>query len=397
MVGRICKLCKFEIPKEKLDSNYSICPNCGYYMHYQAEKRIFSIADKNSFCEWDKNLTLNKSTDNIAYLKKIAEVSTKCGLNEAIITGVIRMEGIQVAIGVMDTRFMMASMGFVVGEKVTRLFEKAKVKKLPVVLFCCSGGARIQEGITSLMQMEKTAAAIMQYNKGGLLYISVLTKPTMGGVTASFATLADITLAEKGAMIGFAGQRVIEQNTGVKLPEKFQTAEFQLEHGFIDGIVSRNEMKAYISKIIKLHSKKKLRKRRNVFTQNKEQENLRKEIGAWEIVKKARAVNRPTSLDYINGIFFDFVEFHGDRVIGDDHAVVGGIASLYGMTVMVIGQQKGKKSIEEALHRNWGMPSPSGYRKALRLMKQAEKFKQPIIFFVDTVGAACGIEAEEQG
>lgn len=255
----------------------------------------------------------------------------------------------------------------------------------------------MQEGISSLMQMEKTAAAIKQYNKVGLLYISVLTNPTMGGVTASFATLADITLAEKGAMIGFAGPRVIEQNTGVKLPDKFQTADFQLEHGFIDGIVSRDEMKICISKMLRLHCKKKLRKRRNVYIQGKKQECLRDEISAWEVVKKARDVNRPTSLDYINRIFDDFVELHGDRVIGDDHAVIGGIASLYGISVTVIGQQKGKKSIKEALHRNWGMPSPSGFRKALRLMKQAEKFKRPIIFLIDTIGAACGIEAEEQG
>lgn len=392
-----CRQCNFEILKEKSDNNYAICPNCGCYMNFQAEKRISSIADNDSFCEWDNNLTFDKPMNNAAYSKKIFEVSTKCGLNEAIITGTIRIDGIPIAIGVMDTRFMMASMGFVVGEKVTRLFEKAKKKKLPVLLFCCSGGARMQEGIISLMQMEKTASAIKQYSKKGLLYISVLTDPTMGGVTASFATLADIIIAEKDATIGFAGPRVIEQNTGVKLPKNFQTANFQFEHGFVDSVVSREEMKTYISKIIRLHCNKGFKKRRKAYTQTKVQNKLKNELGAWEIVKKARDINRPTSLDYINGIFKDFVELHGDRVFGDDHAVVGGIAKLYGMTVTVIGQQKGKKSIKDSIYRNWGMPSPSGFRKALRLMKYAEKFKHPIILFVDTIGAACGIDAEEQG
>lgn len=264
-------------------------------------------------------------------------------------------------------------------------------------MFCCSGGARMQEGIVSLMQMEKTAASVKRHSEQGLLYISVLTNPTMGGVSASFAMIADIVLAEKGAMIGFAGPRVIEQNTGVKLPEDFQTAEFQLAHGFIDDIVERRDLKEKLGKLLSFHKKgvrlQILEKPWQGFLNSKKSQDL----SPWQKVKIARSKERPTSMDYIERIFENFVELHGDRTIGDDPAIIGGIASLNGYPVTVIGQQKGKKSLEEAKYRNWGMASPNGYRKALRLMKQAEKFQRPIVCFVDTIGEACGKEAEEQG
>lgn len=195
--GRICNACKQEIQRDMLDRNHSICPRCGYYMRMHARKRILSLADKKSFREWDANMELSNPLNDSEYAQKSVETSAKHKLNDAIITGEMNIDGSQVAIGVMDTRYMMASMGYVVGEKVTRLFEKATKKKLPVIMFCCSGGARMQEGIISLMQMEKTAAAVRLHSESGLLYISVLTNPTMGGVTASFAMLADVILAEK--------------------------------------------------------------------------------------------------------------------------------------------------------------------------------------------------------
>lgn len=397
-MGRICNACKQEISRSILDNNYSICPHCGNYLRFHAKKRILSLADKKSFSEWDADLKLSDPLNDFEYEQKLLNMSKKHNLNDAIITGEMRMDGISVAIGVMDTRFMLASMGYVVGEKVTRLFERAKKKKLPVIMFCCSGGARMQEGIISLLQMEKTVAAVRMHGEADLLFVSVLTNPTMGGVTASFATQADIVVAEKGAKIGFAGARVIEQNTGDVLPDNFQTAEFQLSHGFIDDIVEREHLRDYLSKILTAHSKKskKMVGFKHKFDVDSPGEVLIKQ-DAWQTVRKARSANRPTSLDYIERIFDDFIEFHGDRVLEDDHAVVGGVARLYGKTVTVIGHQKGKKSIDEAKYRNWGMAAPSGYRKALRLMKQAEKFNRPIIFFVDTIGAACGIEAEKQG
>lgn len=396
MKGRKCTACGAETEREKLDQNFSICPNCGHYMRFHAKKRIQSLIDKGTFTEWDADIEWSNPLNDKDYAEKVVDTSRKHDLKDAIITGEARIEGNRVAIGVMDTRFMMASMGQIVGERVTRLFERATQKKLPVILFCCSGGARMQEGIISLMQMEKTAAAVKRHDEAGLLYISVLTNPTMGGVTASFALIADIVLAERGAMIGFAGPRVIEQNTGAKLPEGFQTAEFQLDHGAVDDIVERANMRKYMGMILAHHQKK---RKRIICPKQKKESNdtAHGNLSAWQTVQRARATDRPTSLDYIEKIFDSFYELHGDRTIEDDHAIVGGIATLNGDAVTVIGVQKGKNDIKEALYRNWGMPSPSGYRKALRLMKQAEKFKRPIVCFVDTIGAACGKEAEEQG
>ena len=382
-----------------LDRNHSVCPRCGYYMRMHARKRILSLADKESFREWDANMKWSNPLNDDVYAKKLIDTSVKHKLNDAIITGEMKIEGLSVAIGVMDTRYMMASMGYVVGEKVTRLFEKAKKKKLPVILFCCSGGARMQEGIISLMQMEKTAAAVRRHSEAELLYVSVLTNPTMGGVTASFAMLADIIFAEKGAVIGFAGARVIEQNTGQRLPEGFQTSEFQKKHGFVDAVVERASLKEYLLQILQLHrvTKKEIKK----LPKNKKKSlNVEKRLEhttAWEKVLIARSRERPSSMEYINGLFEDFYELCGDRISGDDHAIVGGIAKFNGCPVTVVGHQKGKDSMEDAIYRNWGMPTPQGYRKVLRLVKQAEKFHRPVIFFVDTIGAACGKDAEEGG
>lgn len=397
MGGRICNSCKSEISRSILDKNYSICPNCGNYMRFHARKRIAALVDEDSFIEWDEKIHGDNPLKDSSYAKKLVETSSKHKLNEAIITGEMKIDRIRAAIGVMDTRFMMASMGQAVGEKVTRLFETARKKRLPVLLFCCSGGARMQEGIVSLMQMEKTAAAVKRHSEAGLLYISVLTNPTMGGVTASYAMSADIILAEKGAMIGFAGRRVIEQNIGEKLPDDFQTAEFQLEKGFVDDVVERPDMREYLSKILSMHSKKSKLKPKGAVVNFASIEKKEDKSTPWQKVRMARAHERPTTLDYVMKMFDDFIEFHGDRSYEDDHAIVGGIATVNGYPVTVVGQQKGKKDLNDAMYRNWGMASQSGYRKALRLMKQAEKFKRPIICFVDTIGAACGRDAEERG
>lgn len=396
--GRICNSCKSEIQRSELDNNYSICPRCGYYMRMHARKRISALADKKSFREWDANMKLSNPLGDREYEENQKKASLKHKLNDAIITGEMDIDGFHVAIGVMDTRYMMASMGYVVGEKVTRLFEKAQKKKLPVIMFCCSGGARMQEGIISLMQMEKTVAAVKRHDEAGLLYVSVLTNPTMGGVTASYAMLADIILGEKGAMVGFAGSRVIEQNTGEKLPNGFQTVEFQKEHGFIDAVVERIDERKFLSYILKIHQKSKPIKKNGLKYKNKFVDSSKLEdISAWDRVQIARQTDRPTSLDYINALFENFCELSGDRVMGDDKAVIAGIAKFNGRAVTVIGNQKGKKTIDDAIFRNFGMSSPQGYRKILRLTEQAEKFKRPIVFFIDTIGAACGKEAEQKG
>jgi acetyl-CoA carboxylase carboxyl transferase subunit beta len=397
---RICGKCKAEIANSVLEKNGSICPECGNYLSLDAFKRIEMIADEDSFKRWSNDENFSNPLNDELYEQVFNKARNKHSLNDAIIDGEITIGGVRTAIGVMDTRFMMASMGHIVGERVTRIFETATRKKLPVILFCCSGGARMQEGMIALMQMEKTAAAVKRHSDAGLLYISVLTNPTMGGVTASFATLADVILAEKGAMIGFAGARVIEQNTGKKLPSGFQTAQFQRDHGFVDMVVDRYDMKETLNRIIKLHQKPHkiyYMVQGRIITEDDIRVKKYVERTPWERVQIARSINRPTSMDYINNLFSEFIELSGDRAGSDDHAVIGGLASINGFPVTVIGHQKGKESMEDATYRNWGMPSPQGYRKAMRLAKQAEKFKRPIIFFIDTIGAACGQEAEEDG
>ena len=256
MVGKWikCDNCKEILYKEDVRANYSVCPNCGKHFRLSSRRRIAQIIDDGTFEEMDANLHTTDPIGFEEYLQKINSLEEKTKIKEAVRTGIGKINGISVAIAVMDGNFLMGSMGEVVGEKITRLVEKAIEKRLPVIIFCASGGARMQEGMVSLMQMAKTSAAISKLNKAGLLYISVLTDPTTGGVTASFASLGDIILAEPGALIGFAGPRVIEQTIKQKLPEGFQRSEFLLEHGFIDRIVERKEMKNEIYKILKLHS-----------------------------------------------------------------------------------------------------------------------------------------------
>lgn len=247
-----CSKCKEILYKEVVRENNAICPNCGYYFRMHINKRIETIIDSGTYKRFDLKLENTNPLDLEDYPKKLKTLREKTGIEEAVGCGIGKINGEEVVICVMDSGFLMGSMGSVVGEKITYSIEKAIELHLPLIIFCVSGGARMQEGIISLMQMAKTTAAISKLNEAGLLYISVLTDPTYGGVTASFASIADIILAEPGAMIGFAGKRVIEQTIGESLPEEFQTAEFLLEHGFIDKIVERSEMKETLYKLIKM-------------------------------------------------------------------------------------------------------------------------------------------------
>lgn len=389
-----CNACKSAIFTEDVKNGYYICPKCHNYFRVHAKHRLEMVADDGSFEEWDRGLCTKNPLQYKGYEEKIRLMQEKTGLEEAVITGKAKIGGKSVALGICDSRFIMASMGEVVGEKITRMVERATEEKLPVIMFACSGGARMQEGITSLMQMAKTAAALKKHSDAGELYISVLTNPTTGGVTASFAMLGDVILAEPNALIGFAGPRVIEQTIGQKLPKGFQRSEFLLEHGFIDAIVERKDLKQVLFQLIDLHEQKRMGEKPNdIFME----ETLQKQMGtAWDCVTKSRMKDRPVGSDYINRLFTDFIELHGDRYFQDDKAIVGGIAKFHGIPVTVIAQEKGRTT-KENLERNFGMPSPEGYRKALRLMKQAEKFHRPVVCFVDTPGAFCGMEAEERG
>ena len=248
-----CEACKEILYRESVRENLNICPNCGHYFRMHVGKRLELMIDEGTYQRFDWELETTNPLGLEDYPKKLNLLREKTGLEEAVACGTGKIHGEEVVICIMDSGFLMGSMGAVVGEKITRSIEEAIKRKLPLVLFSVSGGARMQEGIISLMQMAKTTAALTQLDEAGLLYISVLTDPTYGGVTASFASLGDIILAEPGAMIGFAGQRVIEQTIGEKLPDGFQTAEFLLEHGFIDKIVERKDLKDTIAKLVKMH------------------------------------------------------------------------------------------------------------------------------------------------
>ena len=435
-----CNACKGAVFVDEVKKNAYICPHCGNYFRVHARRRIEMLADEGTFEEWEPVMPVSNPLSYKGYEEKVKMLQEKTGLDEAIVTGKAEIGGVSVALGVCDSRFLMASMGGNVGEKIARAVEKATEERLPVVLFACSGGARMQEGIVSLMQMAKTSAALKRHSDAGLLYISVLTNPTTGGVTASFAMLGDIILAEPNALIGFAGPRVIEQTIRQKLPKGFQRSEFLLEHGFIDQIVERKDMKETLTKILKMHCGSGCVEEKEVLENVEKEppklvETIQNEVNdmgsslgnisvkgsnptnftiensifniasteknispksAWDRVSLARSKERPTGKDYLPWLFDYFTEFHGDRLFGDDPALIGGIAYFAGRPVTVLVQEKGNGTKENIAH-NFGMVSPEGYRKSLRLMKQAEKFHRPVICLVDTPGAFCGLEAEERG
>ena len=249
---KTCPNCHKDIPMSKLWENGLVCP-CGYHFRINARQRIASLTDTDSFRELDSQLTVGNPLLFTGYDKKIQTVRMATGETEAVICGTATIDGIRCCLFVMDSFFMMGSMGSAVGEKITRLFEYATRHHLPVIGYTVSGGARMQEGLLSLMQMAKTSAAVKRHSDAGLLYIAVLTDPTTGGVTASFAMEADIILAEPGAYIGFAGSRVVAQTTKKSLPKEFQKAEFVLQHGFLDAIVPRSEQRRQLSNFLKLH------------------------------------------------------------------------------------------------------------------------------------------------
>lgn len=399
-----CKACGKKVDRAEAIRRLYVCPECGGYFRVNAKNRIKMVADTGSFTSWFDDIEGGNPLGFPGYEEKLHAVQEKTGLKEGVVIGKAQIYGEDTVLGVVDARFLMGSMGHVVGEKIAAAVERATEEKLPVILFCCSGGARMQEGIVSLMQMAKTSAALKKHSKAGLLYMPVLTDPTTGGMTASFAMLGDIILAEPKALIGFAGPRVIEQTIGQKLPAGFQRSEFQVEHGFVDRIVERKDLKKTLYDILKLHHKREgfVNLEKNEQLSAAPSELMRERAAktplkdAWEKVEMARKVSRISSGEYIEAIFDGFMEMHGDRYFGDDPAILGGVAYLDGQPVTVIGVQKGK-DLKDCLKHNYGMPSPEGYRKALRLMKQAEKFNRPVITFVNTSGAFCGMEAEERG
>lgn len=396
--------------------------------HHSIGSHLLAIFDNGRFTEeFAMDLQSGDPLHFPGYEEKLSENRKTADRPSACVAGIGTIHGIPVIGAELSRFFLMGSMGSVEGEKLTLAIEEADRRKLPLIIFSASGGARMQEGMFSLMQMAKTSAAVQKLRDHGGLYISVLTHPTTGGVSASFASLGDLILAEPGALIGFAGPRVIEQTIGEKLPKGFQRAEFQLEHGFVDRIVSRKDEREVITQILRMHgygsqemqtnSKEKQTNSKEIETSSKEKETSSTKmqtgsassssaqinrtgtysaLSVYDRIAIVRDKSRPKITDYIDGIFDDFMELSGDRLGKEDPAILGGIALLAGRAVTVIGHRKGK-DLKDNLTCNFGMPEPEGYRKALRLMKEAERFGRPVVTFIDTPGAYPGKEAEEHG
>ena len=471
---RQCPKCRITRNVRDIRSDGGVCPECGSLYRLGSEERVRLVFDPESFTEWDADVEERDPLDFPGFDQMIKRARVKSGCTEGVRCGLAELDGIPVALAVMEASFMMGSMGYVVGEKISRTVERATKMGLPLIIFTCSGGARMQEGLVSLMQMAKVSAAIERHGAAGLPYFSVICDPTTGGVTASFAMQGDVIISEPHALIGFAGRRVIQDTIKQTLPESFQTAEFCLEHGLIDAIVERTELRGVLANLAKIHvvdacSSEGRRVEQKDETPDQAQDTFHEasaapqsattqidakkpgllsravkavaKVGwkgrvvidsidgdesrsvaralrkrgvadvpgvkpvspkdaqgnaAWESVMLARNVHRPTSQYYIDRIVDDFVELHGDRMFADDGAIVAGLGWIGATPVTVIAQEKGA-DLNQRIARNFGCPQPEGYRKALRLMRQAEKFGRPVVCLVDTQGAFCGMEAEERG
>lgn len=428
---RECPGCGGLIPEKELRAARYVCPGCGRYFPMPPEERIREVLDEGTFTELFREMETRDPLSFPGYEGKLSGARKKTGTRSAFTAGTGKIRGMRAAVGILDGAFLMGSMGSAEGGKIARLAEYAGRKKLPLILFSASGGARMQEGLFSLMQMARTASAVERFRENGGFMISVLTDPTTGGVSASYANLGDIILAEPGALICFAGPRVIEQTIGSALPEGFQRAEFLLEHGMIDRIVERKDLRAMLARLLRFHAGAKTGARMKTDagtgsdaaegpedrirtaaeertaaseagpgagkdSPGGETEDAGGSLTPYARVQLARRPDRPGIREFIKALFPSFVELHGDRLHGDDPAMVGGIALFHGMPVTVIGQRKGRNT-DEQIRFNFGMASPEGYRKAMRLMRQAEKFHRPVITLIDTPGAYPGAEAESGG
>ncbi|HUY45932.1 MAG TPA: acetyl-CoA carboxylase carboxyltransferase subunit alpha [Streptosporangiaceae bacterium] len=385
---------------KKLARSLGVCPECGHHHRLTAQERIAQLTDPGSFAPIGVSATAADVlgfADSQPYPARLAKARSATGLADAVLAGTARIGGQPVALSVMDFRFMGGSLGAAVGEAITRTAETSLRERIPLLLVTASGGARMQEGVIALMQMAKVSQAIAALREAGLLSVSLVTDPTYGGVAASFAANCDVIVMERGARMGFAGPRVIEQTIRQELPRDFQTANFLLAHGQVDAVEDRAELRGWLRRLL------------TVTTPAlawdgaagpgaavvRDPGQLR-EIDPWDAVAAARDIARPTTLDYLRGAFSGFVELHGDRAFADCPSIVAGFATLAGQPVAVIGHQKGHDT-KELVARNFGMPRPEGYRKALRVMRLAARLRIPITTIVDTPGAYPGKDAEEHG
>lgn len=392
----ICPRCKADLADQPLYDRFRVCDTCHQHLALTARRRLDLLLDEGSFKETNQKLSTTDPlgfSDRLPYSERLSAAREQTGAAESVITGTGNINGLAAVLAVSEFDFLGGSMGTVMGEKVALALELAARQRLPFISISASGGARMQEGMLSLVQMAKTAAAAMRLKQAGVPFISVLTDPTTGGVYASYASLGDIILAEPRALIGFAGPRVIEQLTGHAQPEGAQTAEYLYEHGWVDSVVERPRLRNMLATLLQLfHSP--------WDTQSTGDGTLyhpapRPPADAWSAVELARHEDRPTAKSYIQRMLPQFVELHGDRQHGDDPAVICGIGDLAGITVLVIGQERGDATDRDL--RRGGHMRPEGYRKALRMMRLAAQLRLPLLTLIDTPGASLDFETEARG
>jgi len=435
-----------------LEKGLRVCASCGHHFRVPARERIAQLVDPGTFTEFDASLVSLDPivfTDSKPYPERAATARATTGERDAAIRGTAEIGGITVSLVAMDFFFMGGSMGSVVGEKVARAAELATAERLPLVIVCASGGARMQEGTYALMQLPKTLAAIARLKASGGTFISLLTDPTTGGTIASFGALGDLNVAEPNALIGFSGARVSAGTIGDELPVGFQRSEFLLETGFIDAIVSRGDLRDWLARALMLlqplpapnvplyeqigipgfglvggmvsgvakgagtvigsvlspvaDAATRVANTADRILENQHDAHPAPVLGphltedeAWSHVRRARDPQRPRTLELLAALNADFVEMRGDRRAGDDGAIVAGIARIDGRRVVVVGTQKGTDT-ESNIRRGFGMPHPEGYRKALRAFEIAERLHLPVLTLIDTPGAHPGPESEQRG
>ncbi|WP_239334353.1 acetyl-CoA carboxylase, carboxyltransferase subunit beta [Frankia sp. CiP3] len=429
----LCGGCRAMLYGKRFVQAHRVCADCGWHAPLTASERLSQLLDPDSIEQLAMPVFDADPLgfiDSKPYQDRLRETRARTGLDEAVRCARGRIDGHPVIVAAMDFRFMGGSLGSVVGEAITRAGELALRERIPLLIVTASGGARMQEGVISLMQMAKTSNMLGELDEAGILTLSLITDPTFGGVAASFATLCDIIIAEPAARLGFAGPRVIEQTIKQTLPAGFQTAEFLLAHGIVDMIRPRSALRAAIARLLSIAAPGGSQPGEPAgpapepatdghgsagHTENGCEPggpdpdavpaaggSLIREAAAlpvrhpWEVVRMARRLGRPTTLDYISFMIDDFNELHGDRRSSDCPAIVAGLGRLADIPVAVIGTQKGHTVAELAEHR-FGMPTPAGYRKSARIMRLAAKIGLPVVTFIDTAGAYPGIEAEEQG
>ena len=405
-----CPACSAFVYHKRLRRNLGVCPDCNHHFRLRIRERLGQLLDEDSFQELSGDLEILDAlsfVDAKPYTERIASAQKKSETKTGALHGTGTIDGLPIVVACIDFSFIGGSMGGAVGESITRAAELALETRTPLLVISASGGARMQEGCVSLMQMAKTSQVVARMAEEGVLFISLLTDPTYGGVSASYATLGDVLIAEPDAHIGFAGPSVIEQTIRQKLPDGFQTSSFLLEHGMLDLVEPRESLRRTIRNLLELHAQAEAARGEDASSSEARLPAVEgaapitdvaqlPERDPWEVVQLARHIDRPRFLDLVGSVFDGFQELHGDRLFEEDPAIIAGLARLGEMTVMVIGQQKGHTTAELVEH-NFGMPEPEGYRKGMRLMRYAARFGLPLVTIVDTPGAYPGLGAEERG